>query len=155
MYNWSFFMPNIIKLQVTQNWTDLCPDDFPLTHLVLRQQFSQRTRSIPWLLMPWLLASPGHQQPWYWLHETGTSLSSWGANLNNMDISTTLQWHHMSCISNHCQPNCLFNSLFGLETCIKKHFTGPMCGNQLLTYWPFVRGIHWPPVDSPIPTKGQ
>ena len=21
------------------------------------------TRSIPWLLMPWLLASPGHQQP--------------------------------------------------------------------------------------------
>ena len=25
------------------------------------------TRSISWLLMPWLLASPGHQQPWYWL----------------------------------------------------------------------------------------
>ena len=25
------------------------------------------TWSISWLLMPWLLASPGHQQPWYWL----------------------------------------------------------------------------------------
>ena len=25
------------------------------------------TRSIPWLLMPWLLTSQGHQQPWYWL----------------------------------------------------------------------------------------
>ena len=24
------------------------------------------TRSISWLLMPWLLTSPGHQQPWYW-----------------------------------------------------------------------------------------
>ena len=24
-------------------------------------------RSISWLLMPWLLALPGHQQPWYWL----------------------------------------------------------------------------------------
>ena len=24
-------------------------------------------RSISWLLMPWLLTSPGHQQPWYWL----------------------------------------------------------------------------------------
>ena len=24
------------------------------------------TRSIPWLLMPWLLMSLGHQQPWYW-----------------------------------------------------------------------------------------
>ena len=23
------------------------------------------TRSISWLLMPWLLTSPGHQQPWY------------------------------------------------------------------------------------------
>ena len=23
----------------------------------------RRTRSIPWLLMPWLLASAGHQQP--------------------------------------------------------------------------------------------
>ena len=22
--------------------------------------------SISWLLMPWLLTSPGHQQPWYW-----------------------------------------------------------------------------------------
>ena len=25
------------------------------------------TRSISWLLMPWLLTSQGHQQPWYWL----------------------------------------------------------------------------------------
>ena len=25
------------------------------------------TRSISWLLMPWFLMSPGHQQPWYWL----------------------------------------------------------------------------------------
>ena len=25
------------------------------------------TRSISWLMIPWLLTSPGHQQPWYWL----------------------------------------------------------------------------------------
>ena len=25
------------------------------------------TGSIPCLLKPWLLASPGHQQPWYWI----------------------------------------------------------------------------------------
>ena len=25
------------------------------------------TRSVSWLLMPWFLTSPGHQQPWYWL----------------------------------------------------------------------------------------
>ena len=33
------------------------------------------TRSISWLLMPWLLASPGHQQPWYWLSRIVRSLS--------------------------------------------------------------------------------
>ena len=35
--------------------------------IVLRIEYSGRTRSIPWLQMPWLLASPGHQQSWYWL----------------------------------------------------------------------------------------
>ena len=30
--------------------------------------------SISWLLMPWLLASPGHQPPWYWLSLIGKLL---------------------------------------------------------------------------------
>ena len=33
------------------------------------------TRSWSWLLMPWRLASPGHQQPWYWLCNLGRPLS--------------------------------------------------------------------------------
>ena len=33
------------------------------------------TRSISWLLMTWLLTSPGHQQPLYWLCRIGMSLS--------------------------------------------------------------------------------
>ena len=42
------------------------------------------TGSIPWLLMPWLLASPGHQQPWHWQSEIGRSdhwngTGSWSA----------------------------------------------------------------------------
>ena len=32
------------------------------------------TRSISWLLMPWLLTSPGHRQPWYWLCRVGRFL---------------------------------------------------------------------------------
>ena len=32
--------------------------------------------SITWLLMPWLLALPGHQQPWYWQCNIGSSLTS-------------------------------------------------------------------------------
>ena len=37
-----------------------------LTHLVL--EHSQQIRSRPLLLMPWLLTSPDHQQPCYWLY---------------------------------------------------------------------------------------
>ena len=44
----------------------------PLSHSVLTlnvrgSSYLGLTRSISWLLMPWLLTSPGHQQPWYWL----------------------------------------------------------------------------------------
>ena len=31
--------------------------------------------SVSWLLMPWLLASPGHRHPWYWLCGIGEFLS--------------------------------------------------------------------------------
>ena len=31
--------------------------------------------SISWLLMPWLLVSTSHQQPWYWLYKLNMSLS--------------------------------------------------------------------------------
>ena len=33
------------------------------------------TRSISWLLMSWLLASPGHQHPCYWLYKIGSSFA--------------------------------------------------------------------------------
>ena len=32
---------------------------------LLRLATVPRKKSISWLLMPWLFASPGHQQPWY------------------------------------------------------------------------------------------
>ena len=44
-----------------------------LTRLVLKLG---KTRSKPWLLMPWFLVSPGHQQPWCWICRINGSLSS-------------------------------------------------------------------------------
>ena len=38
-----------------------------LTHLVLGPWISWGTRSLWWLVMPWLLVAPEHQQLWYWL----------------------------------------------------------------------------------------
>ena len=40
------------------------------------------TRSISWLLMPWLLTSPGHQQPWYRLCRIDRFLSYLRKDLN-------------------------------------------------------------------------
>ena len=42
------------------------------------------TRSISWLLMSWLLVSPGHQQPWYWLCRMGRSLSFLMKDFNHL-----------------------------------------------------------------------
>ena len=38
-----------------------------LTLNVRGQSYIGSTRSISWLLMPWLFTWPGHQQPWNWL----------------------------------------------------------------------------------------
>ena len=49
----------------------VCPDigipNVKLTLNVWGPSYLGLTRSISWLLMPWLLTSPGHQQSWYWL----------------------------------------------------------------------------------------
>ena len=63
-----------------------------VTLLLLRPEYSGITRSIPWLLMPWLLLSPGHQQSWYWLCTMWTFLSSLGVNIRNLWHFNVKQW---------------------------------------------------------------
>ena len=53
------------------------------------------TRSISWLLMPWLLTSPGHQPPWYWLCGIGRFLSYLRKNFNNLRHINVAKWHKM------------------------------------------------------------
>ena len=63
------------------------------------------TRSISWLLMPWLLVSPGHQQPWYWLCKLCRSLTPC---LTQGRISIT---HVMSVCRNDINCKYMFISL--------------------------------------------
>ena len=65
--------------------------------------------SIPWLLIAWLLESPGHQQPWYWLCETNGPLSSM-----EKDYMDPLRRRHNERygVSNHQPHHCLLNRLF-------------------------------------------
>ena len=53
------------------------------------------TRSISWLLMPWLLTSPGHQQPWYWLYRICRSLSYLRKDFKYLCHINVEEWHKM------------------------------------------------------------
>ena len=79
---------------LSQCWPrSLPPYDFTrpqwVNFLVLKLECFKRTRSILLLLMPWLLASPGHQQPCHWMcriTRSSSSLTHWPlGNLNFSD----------------------------------------------------------------------
>ena len=51
---------------------------------MLKLEYFGQTRAKLWLLIPWFLASPEHQQPWYWLCRIARSVSPIRKNLNHM-----------------------------------------------------------------------
>ena len=65
------------------------------------------TRSISWLLMPCLLTSPGHQQPWYWLCKI---YKSWFYTRKDFNYL----WHVVSVWRNDIKCKCMF--MFPLTT---------------------------------------
>ena len=50
------------------------------------------TWSISWLLLPWLLTSLGHQQPWYWLYRICRSFSYLRKDFRYL---CHIKWHRM------------------------------------------------------------
>ena len=67
-----------------------------LTLVVLRlEYYSKRTKSIPWLLMPWLLALPGHEQPWLWNCKINRSLLTMSKYWNHLHRLTIQKWQKM------------------------------------------------------------
>ena len=53
------------------------------------------TRSISWLLMPWLLTLPGHQQSWYWLYRICRSFSCLRKDFKYLCHINVEKWHKM------------------------------------------------------------
>ena len=53
------------------------------------------TSSISWLLRPWLLTSPGHQQPWYWLRRICGSWSYMRKDFKYLCHINGEWWHKM------------------------------------------------------------
>ena len=67
----------------------------PLTLKVQGPSYLGLTRSISWLLMPWLLTSPGHQQPWYWLYRMCRSFPYLRKDFKYMCQINVEEWHEM------------------------------------------------------------
>ena len=66
-----------------------------LTLDVRGPSFLGLTRSISWLLMPWLLTSPGHQQPWFWLCRICRSFSYLRKCFKYLCQINVEEWHKM------------------------------------------------------------
>ena len=54
--------------------------------------YSRIIRPIPSLLMPWLLASPGHQQQYYWICRINGPLSSMNKDNNYLHFLSVKNW---------------------------------------------------------------
>ena len=71
------------------------PESHVLTLNVRGLSYLGLTRSISWLLMPWLPTSPGHQQPWYWLCGISSFLSYLRNDFNYLRRTNVEKWHKM------------------------------------------------------------
>ena len=85
-----------MRLKVSSaKWQPFCLGHNVLTLNVRGPSYLGLTRSISWLLMPWLLTSPGHQQPWYWLCGIGRFLSYLRKDFNYLRRINVEKWHKM------------------------------------------------------------
>ena len=82
----------------------LCEFDSNFILLMLKVEYSRIRRSISWLLMSWVLASPGHQQPWSCLCRINRSLSSKGKNFNYLTFHCSLR-HQGRGDRDRCDPS--------------------------------------------------
>ena len=90
--------------------------------LVQKLSYSRIIKLIPWFLMPWLLASPSHQQPWYWLNRIARSLSSF-----EKKCLLTQCWGIIENASS-CHIFIFSQKLSAPEECkISKSFAAPCC----------------------------
>ena len=87
---------NVINSWPTRMKSSFVPvSNFCLTLNLRGPSYFGLTRSISWLLMPWLLTSPGHQQPWYWLHRICRSFAYLRKGFKYLCYMNVEEWHKM------------------------------------------------------------
>ena len=99
----------------------------PLGKIFNQPSYLGLIRSISWLLMPWLLGSPGHKQPWYWICRIGRSLSYSRRNFNYLCLIGLEEWH-----------KCKYMFMFSLKNLARKGWSGhdgDLLISEPVSYW--------------------
>ena len=115
--------------------------------------YSRQNFSISWLLIPWLLALPGHQQPWYWLWNIGRSFSLTRPSIFN--ICTPSVWRN--------DTKCKYRFIFlqnksapadkSMSNSCSQYHVCWWSGNReigMSPWWPLLGLLPWYPVMSEI-----
>ena len=92
--HWKTLSHSLDQLMCCKTWTKIRTKS-KSTLNIRGASYLSWTRSASWLLMPWLLASPGHQQPWYWLCITGRSLPYLRKDFNDLCHVNAEEWCKM------------------------------------------------------------
>ena len=79
--------------QLCEQWGHSCVNNG--ARLCASARLCRGSPVISLLLMPWLLTSPGHQQPWYWRHRIYRSSSYLSKDLKYLWQITVEEWHKM------------------------------------------------------------
>ena len=91
-FTWKIFNTHLSRRQLQESHS------FNGNRLALNVQgpsYLGLTMSISCLLMPWLLTSPGHQQPWYWICRKGRFLSYLRKDFKYLRRTNMENWHEM------------------------------------------------------------
>ena len=88
-----------------------CSDLNVLTFLMLKLEYSNIIRSIPCLVMPWLLELPGHLQTWHWICSRADSRFEPGQWETALHCNNVSHWLGASLESALCRVNITLSSL--------------------------------------------
>ena len=149
------FVLSWLKYSFFENLSGILTLDF------WEQSYLGLTRSISWLLMPWLLVSLGHLQPWYWLCRIGRPLSYLRKDFNYLCHVIFEEWHKMQIyvdvpfekfstqrvnIITSAMAKVMFSSLSVARVCLSVSLSVSkiplICGNNDFPFWVWLEVLH-------------
>ena len=107
------------------------------TFLVLTPKYSERTRLVLWLLMPWLLMLPDHLLPLYWLYKLNGPLSYLRKDFKYLCTNTILLFR------NNRKCKCIFCFFAENNSTLTQYYSRLTHCSLVTPYGDTDLGQHW------------